>query len=142
MYCKECGQELANENTEICLGCGTKKGNGSKFCQNCGEKLPTENAEICLSCGAKVKKSNDVMESLGNGKSKIVGALLAFFLGTFGVHRFYLGYTTIAIIQLVLGVAGIVTCGITSLISCVWGIVDLVLILTGKLNHASGEILE
>lgn len=142
MYCKECGNEILSVNSDVCLGCGTKKGNGSKFCQECGEKLKSENAEICLSCGVRVKKSNDLMNSLGNGKSKIVAALLAFFLGTLGIHRFYLGYTNVGIIQIVLTLAGAITCGITSVISLVWSIVDLVFILTGKLNHASGEELE
>ena len=34
-------------------------------------------------------------------KNKIVAALLAFFLGTLGIHKFYLGKTTAGIIMLV-----------------------------------------
>ncbi len=37
-------------------------------------------------------------------KSKVAAALLCFFLGGLGIHRFYLGYTTIGIVQ-------ILTCG-------------------------------
>lgn len=32
----------------------------------------------------------------GEGKNKITAALLAFFLGAFGAHKFYLGYTAAA----------------------------------------------
>lgn len=39
-------------------------------------------------------------------KNKIVAALLAFFLGTLGVHKFYLGKTTAGIIMLVCGTVG------------------------------------
>ena len=37
--------------------------------------------------------------SSGPEKSRITAALLAFFLGIFGVHKFYLGYSTTGIIQ-------------------------------------------
>ena len=40
----------------------------------------------------------------GNGKNKLVAALLAFFLGSLGVHHFYLG-------SMLAGVICLVTCG-------------------------------
>ena len=33
-------------------------------------------------------------------KSKLIAILLCFFLGSLGIHRFYLGYTLIGVIQL------------------------------------------
>lgn len=39
-------------------------------------------------------------------KSMIIAALLAFFLGTLGVHNFYLGYTRAGVAQLALTVTG------------------------------------
>lgn len=45
----------------------------------------------------------------GNDKNKLVAALLAFFLGAFGVHHFYLGSTTAGIICIA---ATWLTCGI------------------------------
>lgn len=53
---------------------------------------------IYLTAGARVPSSSD--------KNKIVAALLAFFLGTLGVHKFYLGKTTAGIIMLVCGTIG------------------------------------
>jgi hypothetical protein len=50
--------------------------------------------------------------SLGGGglavgdKNKIVAALLAFFLGVLGVHKFYLGRTTAGVIMLLGGTLG------------------------------------
>lgn len=55
-------------------------------------------------------------------KSKVVAILLALFLGAFGIHSFYLGYTKKGIIQLLLCWTGI---------SCFWAIVDLVRLATG-----------
>ena len=40
-------------------------------------------------------------------KSKIAAALFAFFLGLFGAHKFYLGYTAPGVILLVATIAGI-----------------------------------
>ncbi|MYC30378.1 MAG: TM2 domain-containing protein [Chloroflexi bacterium] len=39
-------------------------------------------------------------------KSKIVAALLAFFLGAVGIHKFYLGKTTAGLIHILLGIGG------------------------------------
>jgi TM2 domain-containing membrane protein YozV len=41
------------------------------------------------------------------GKSKVAAALLALFLGTFGVHRFYLGHHRSGLIQLLLTSLGL-----------------------------------
>ena len=57
-------------------------------------------------------------------KSKLTAGLLGIFLGGFGVHRFYLGYTKMGIIQIVVT---LVTCGMGSL----WGFVEGILILCG-----------
>ena len=59
-----------------------------KFCSECGEIIKIK-AEICPKCG--VRQLGAPLYSKHNGKSKIAAALLAFFLGGFGVHKFYLG---------------------------------------------------
>jgi TM2 domain len=43
----------------------------------------------------------------GGGKSKILAAVLAFFLGAFGVHSFYMGNKKKGLIQLGLGLGGL-----------------------------------
>lgn len=44
--------------------------------------------------------------NLSGDKNKIVAALLAFFLGWIGIHKFYLGKTTAGIIMLLCGTIG------------------------------------
>ncbi len=51
---------------------------------------------------AKVRK--EVTPESSSGKSKVVAALLAFFLGDFGIHKFYLGKTGQGMIYLILTV--------------------------------------
>jgi len=56
-------------------------------------------------------------------KSKTTAILLCFFLGILGIHRFYLGYTKIGIIQFLTG-GGFV----------IWAIVDFLRLFTGSLG--------
>lgn len=68
-------------------------------------------------------------------RSRLVAGLLGIFLGGLGIHRFYLGYTTIGIIQIVVTFA---TCGIGLL----WGMVEGILVLTGTIDRdADGNTL-
>jgi TM2 domain-containing membrane protein YozV len=54
-------------------------------------------------------------------KSKLAAGLLALFLGTWGIHRFYLGYNGIGLTLLFLWLGGWITCGITTIIAGIWG---------------------
>ena len=74
-------------------------------------------------------------------KSKVVCGLLGIFLGHLGIHRFYLGYTTIGFIQLALNIGGFFTCGLTSIIAGIWGLIEGILILAGDVRDANGNIL-
>ena len=55
------------------------------FCRGCGKELH-DSATSCPHCGAKQKNTT-------SDKSRITAALLALFLGGFGIHKFYLGQT-------------------------------------------------
>lgn len=59
-----------------------------------------------------------------NRKSKLAAGLLGILLGSIGVHRFYLGYTTIGVVQI------LVTC-ITCGFGAVWGFIEGILIIAG-----------
>jgi TM2 domain-containing membrane protein YozV len=78
-----------------------------------------------LAVKAALKKAN---KPAASGKSQLTAALLAFFLGWLGIHRFYLGYTWQGIVQLLtLGGFGI------------WALIDFIRILTGDLKPKDGE---
>ena len=63
-------------------------------------------------------------------KSKLTAILLCLFLGSLGIHRFYLGYTLIGIIQL-LTFGGFI----------IWTIVDLIRLIIGSLKDSEGNDL-
>ncbi len=100
----------------------------AKFCPNCGNEIK-DGADICLNCGKAVKKEGS--NTNPGGKSKIAAGLLGIFLGSFGVHNFYLGYTGKAVAQLLIT---ILTCGFGAAISGVWALIEGILILTGSIN--------
>lgn len=137
MYCRNCGKEL-NENADYCTSCGVSTNKGSAYCSSCGSETNVE-AEVCVKCGTKLKKA------AGEPKSKIAAGLLGIFLGAFGIHRFYLGYTVIGVVQLVLSVLlGIFTCGISTAIVSIWGFIEGILIICGTVitTDADGNPLQ
>lgn len=132
-----------------------------KFCTNCGAKIE-EGQEKCLSCGKvlvikptkEVNTSNENTTTNNNSttnnnnpgvtssKSKVCAGLLAIFVGAFGIHNFYLGYTGKAVAQLLLTLIGWILCGLGPLIAGVWGFVEGIMILTGSISKdASGNNL-
>lgn len=75
-------------------------------------------------------------------KSKLTAALLAFFLGTLGIHNFYLGRNALGVTQLLLAtIGGIVTCGLATVGVAIWALVEFVVILCGGINDRYGRPL-
>lgn len=64
-------------------------------------------------------------------KSRLAAALLCWFVGVLGVHRFYVG-------KIGTGVAMLLTCGGLG----VWALIDLIVILLGSFRDMSGRRLE
>ena len=131
MYCKNCGAEI-NENAVACMTCGFAKGTGEKFCGNCGKEV-NPGAAICTNCGAALKAIPAAGIAGGEQKSKLVAVLLAFFLGSIGIHDFYLGYNKNGIIKIVLTVCTGVGGGI-------WALIDFIRLLTGSFDKDANGV--
>lgn len=93
-----------------------------------GKKLSLKETVALKMAQKKIKKEMRKADAAGAPKSQLTALLLAIFVGALGIHRFYLGYTTIGIIQL-LTLGG---CGI-------WSLIDLIRIITGDLKPADGS---
>lgn len=61
---------------------------------------------------------------------KIAAGICGILLGSLGVHKFILGYTTEGVIMLVTWIVGLFLCGIPSLVIQVIGIIEGIMYLT------------
>ena len=135
MYCRNCGNEMI-QNAVVCVKCGVSKGTGNFYCPHCGKETNPV-AAVCLSCGCSLANTN----ASENAKSKLVAGLLGIFLGGLGIHDFYLGNTQKAIIHILLATVGALVF-VGPVISGIWGLVDGIFILTGKISvDANGNAL-
>ena len=110
------------ENAVVCVKCGVATGTGNGFCPQCGVQTQP-NATFCINCGVGLQTAVYGAEQ----KSKIVAGLLGIFLGSLGIHNFYLGFQKRALVQLLVS---LLTCGIGATAMGIWGLVEGILILT------------
>jgi len=125
MYCRNCGREVP-AGAEFCMSCGVRPQNGTAFCHNCGTNTSPQQ-EVCVRCGARLPSASSLSFGAPGEKTRIVAGLLGVLLGGFGIHRFYLGYTGIGIVQIIVTLC---TFGLGAL----WGFIEGVLILVGSFN--------
>ena len=137
MYCKNCGSAV-EQGAAVCTNCGVPVGQGTNYCGNCGTELQP-GAAVCMSCGFAT--TGPVSVAPPGAKSKMAAGLLGIFLGGWGVHNFYLGYTGKAVAQLCISIGAIIlsaiTCGFATplaLISPIWALIEGIMILTGSIN--------
>lgn len=123
MYCRNCGNVM-NDQAAICVSCGVPVGKGNNYCPMCGD-MTNSMAQVCMKCGVN-------LNAYGQQKSKLAAGLFGIFLGMFGVHRFYLGYTGLGLAQVLLTVC---SCGIFAIPVYIWGLIEGILILAGSINR-------
>ena len=102
------------------------------FCYECGKKI-SDAAKLCPCCGAPSKKETQNSDD----KKAWVALILAWFLGIFGAHRFYVGKTGSAIAMLILSltIIGLIITGI-------WLLVDMIVIICGNFTDKKGKALK
>lgn len=80
-------------------------------------------ADACPKCGAP----NLARQGQVSDRSMVAAALLCFFFGTFGFHRFYVG-------KILTGILMIVTLGGLG----IWTLIDFVMIIVGSFRDKEG----
>ena len=99
-------------------------------CRHC-EAMISVIAEICPHCGVRQDPSAVAKPTTSSERKLVPAAVLCFMLGVFGAHRFYVGKTGTAVLQLfTLGGLGL------------WMLYDLVLILTGEFRDGDGRVVD
>ena len=89
------------------------------------EEIPAEGEDVLTETDGTPAEGEE------SNKSRIVAGLLGIFLGAYGVHRFYLGYTGLGLIMLfTLGGCGI------------WSLIDAIMVLMGKVPDVHGRPLK
>jgi len=136
------------------MNCGAKPMVGTRFCPGCGAPtMPL--TEICVKCGARIARE------LAGGispKLSLATSLLAFFLGIFGVHRFYVGKNETASVMLSFSILGLTILGLATILSLnggwffwglafvialeIWAFVDFILAVTGHMKDNEGRLIQ
>ena len=112
----------------FCTKCGYNAGT-AKFCPKCGYNQFKDNDEG-LSDDLKGVVSTDGSDS--SPKSRAIAAVLAWFLGGFGGHRFYVGKTQSAILMAVF---------FWTFIPSIIALIDFIIILCGNFTDGDGKVL-
>jgi len=117
MFCNNCGKNINTRND----------------CPFCGYGRPAEYTFICTS-----KKRDFAQKIPTDAPSRLIAGILQFFAGFIGLGRFYMHSYKIAALQLavtaVTFVLNLYVSNIFLLCGFLWGIIDGILILSGKVE--------
>lgn len=125
MFCKQCGKPI-DDGQELCEECKVAGSTTSQADQTAEQQAQYQQPQY-----QQQPQYNAAHNASSSQKSKIVAGLLGIFLGSFGVHNFYLGYTGKAVAQLLIT---LLTCGFGAFISSIWGLIEGIMILTGSIT--------
>lgn len=96
------------------------------FCRGCGKEIH-ETALSCPHCGAQ---QTGPKQQSSSSKRILPAALLCFFVGFLGIHRFYVGKIGTGILQLLtFGGLGI------------WALIDFIMIVAGSFTDSEGHTI-
>jgi TM2 domain-containing membrane protein YozV len=105
------------------------------YCPHCGKEVSSTSL-FCPYCGGKLKEPIITYNNSRAPRSTLTASLLSIFLGGYGAGNFYLGNTSKAVVQLVLGLLLV-----TLPISAIWGLVEGIMLMCGKITKDGEGLL-
>lgn len=139
MNCQNCGASLRPDATR-CAKCGSHY-QYAQPAQQAQQYAPQPQAPMMTATPpqqyaqpAPQYQQTPFSQPMDAPRSKLVAALLAIFLGIFGIHNFYLGHVARGIIQLVLTLVSPFFFCLVLPVVWVWSFIEFILILTGSLR--------
>ena len=136
-FCPQCGANVA-DGTQVCPQCGAQlavqqpqQPQQPQYQQPQQPVPPVQQAPQGVPYQQAPMPGPAPVPPTYQPKSKMAAGLLGIFLGGFGVHNFYLGYTGKAVAQLLIT---LLTCGFGGVISGIWGLIEGIMILTGSIK--------
>ncbi len=111
--------------TRYCTKCGAINDEAAQYCTTCQAPLTTVDTGYQPMQAVHPGAMTD-WKAMG-GDKKIVAGILAIVVGSLGVHKFILGYTTEGLIMLL---CTVLTCGILGVAMSVVGIIEGIMYLT------------
>ena len=128
----------------FCPQCGANVADGTPVCPQCGVQLAAQQPQQPQQPVPPVQQipqgvpyqqapmpAPAPLPPTSQPQTKPAAGLRGIFLGSLGVHNFYLGYTGKAVAQLLIT---LLTCGFGSVISGIWGLIEGIMILTGSIK--------
>jgi TM2 domain-containing membrane protein YozV len=142
MFCRNCGTELGYKE-DPCKKCNYKRGFGVDYCPDCGAETEAK-ARKCPECKATLFVMRNTKP-----RNRVVATLLAFFIGMFGIHNFYLGYMRRGLLQVIVSAVGLALIPFLGgfslgapIVMGLWGLLEGYQLITGAIRvDADGNFL-
>lgn len=117
---------VLNDVTRFCTKCGAINDEMAQYCTTCQAQLSPP-----ISSGYQPMQSVNIgamadWKTMG-GDKKLPAGILAILLGSLGIHKFILGYTTPGVIMLLISV---LSCGTLAVVPSIIGIIEGIIYLT------------
>ena len=131
MFCGHCGSEV-KDGARFCPGCGAPVAAGAAAAAQPQQAYQQPQQQYAQPQYAQqpYQQAQYVQAVPLGAKSKIAAGLLAIFLGSLGIHKFYLGYTKEGVIMLVVTLVGGLIFGLGAIAMAIIALIEGILYLT------------